>query len=433
MAALTLENYDGRYDALNTSSPLYPNITQGKEVRVKVVDSGGVTHGVIRGKIDTIMPDSQQGLVTINLEDGWRWLYSEDVYYDIQDDIRIDEAIGHCLDQVEWPAAWGRSLGTAADEMQKWWGAGGSGAKEIQDLAESELGEFWVDRDGQACFIGRHGKPGVASSGTFTSAQLLKEVGLPQPNESVRNVARVRITLPVVQSTQVLWTLQSKPYIGPGESLTFFAEFSYGEEGNIPAENLITPVANTDYTANTQQDGGGSDLTASFSAVMTKLGIKSKIVMTNNGGTGGFLTMLKQRGDPVTMLDITTAEAINTASKNIYGPRLLDVTLPWAQDVLVANDKAYYLQYLLGSPLAFPVVYHEGRPDVQFDYDLFQVVTLDISEKGLSGDYFIAGLGLDWLKETGQGVKTSYWLEQKDAGIYWIFPTRIGQTSYFGY
>ena len=55
---LTMEfvNNDGRYDGWNTSSPLYPNVTYGRDVRVKVLDwATGNIEPVFYGVISDIV------------------------------------------------------------------------------------------------------------------------------------------------------------------------------------------------------------------------------------------------------------------------------------------------------------------------------------------------------------------------------------------
>ena len=52
-----LDNYDGRYDGWNSSSPLYPNVEPGKEIRVRVRNLyTGVIYPVFRGVINDIQP-----------------------------------------------------------------------------------------------------------------------------------------------------------------------------------------------------------------------------------------------------------------------------------------------------------------------------------------------------------------------------------------
>jgi hypothetical protein len=45
----------------------------------------------------------------------------------------------------------------------------------------------------------------------------------------------------------------------------------------------VTPVATTDYTANTQADGGGADLTADIDITITKFATATKLEVENTG------------------------------------------------------------------------------------------------------------------------------------------------------
>lgn len=437
-ALLTLDNFDGRYDPLLSTSPLYPNVLPNREIRIRVTD-GVTTWPVIRGKIDDVFPLSggrQQARLVI--KDGRQWLKGRSVRKALQTAIRTDTAIGHVLDEAAWPSAWGRSLGTGSDTLPYWWadgqlGAGGKTAlDEIDDLVESELGQFWVAADGQATFLGRQALYNAAAAVNVTQAELLDSIFLPQPWNSVRNIVRVKVYPRVVSAAVELWRMQDKPLVLPGAALTVFAEF-VASAAVVPGQNTVSPVATTDYTANTLANGTGTNLTANFTVTsFTTYGTSAKIVLTNTGATAGYVTLLKVRGDAVAAPNATVLER-DVSSGSAYGQKLLNLDLPWQQSIAGAADFAYWLASLFDDPRSFPTIQIEAREDLQFGYDLFDRINLAVAAKGIDSDYYIGKIEHHWQFETGQGVVTTWRLEPADMTDYWKFTTQLNVSSRFAY
>jgi hypothetical protein len=429
----TLDNYDGRYDPLLSTSELYPYVLPGREVRLRVSDGASVWD-VLRGKMEEPIPMGKRrgGLVKFVVADGWQWLQDRTVKKTLQTSIRTDTALGHILDNADWPSVWGRSLGTGADTLPYWWVDGQRAAAAINELVDSEQGQFYIAGNGQATFIGRQALYNATASLNLTQAEILSEILLPQPWRSVRNIIRVKCYPRVVQASATLWQMQDKPLVNPGASLTIFAEFRYSNRV-VPADPVTTPVATTDYTANTAADGSGSDLTANFSmTTFTVFGTTAKIVITNTGAQAGYVTLLKVRGQAVDAPDATLIER-DGSSGSAYGPRALTMNLAWQQSVSTATDLADWLKSLLDDALAFPVIQLEARETIQYAYDLFTRINLSASALGISADYYLGKIEHEWLSETGQAVRTTWCLEPADMTAYWKFTTQIGVTSRFAY
>ena len=133
----------------------------------------------------------------------------------------------------------------------------------------------------------------------------------------------------------VLWTLQETPSLNVGESRTFSAEYP---QLDTPPENIgvdawTTLVANTDYTANTQADGLGTDRTADVGVTVDKAATTMDITPVNSDATHTiFITLLQARGTPVTAIDPVTIEVRNQASIDDFGPREYLLPAPFLQD-----------------------------------------------------------------------------------------------------
>lgn len=431
-ANITLVNDDGRYDPFNTSSPLFPNVAPGKYIKISVTDGiGGTKYNRFAGRIENIKQMRKNGrrIVKITATGGWRWLRDNDANIALQTDVITDDAIGQILDDVGWPAIWGRSLGTGADTIGYWGEDNRSASAAINDLNDSEVGIFFIAADGEAIFRGRHNLD--TSVQTITQSQMLKDINIPQPWEVVRNVVRIVARPRIVQSGVELWRLHDIPLLAAGASISLFAGFLF-ENRTVWGQSLTTPIATTDYTANSQEDGGGSDLTGDITVVITSTFNESaKLTITNGGGSGAYITLLKLRGDAIDSPNRTILEDDNsgTAQARIF---ILDSI--HQQNVSKADTFANYLGDLLSTVREFPVFMVENRASVQFALELLDRVTITITKLGIDADYRIGGIEESWLTENGQAVRTRFWTEPfADISNFWQFTTKIGETSIFAY
>lgn len=431
---LTLDNYDGRFDALNASSPLYPYVLPARDIKIQVHD-GTTLHTLFRGRIQDILPvgDRQGGQVTLQCADGGE-LLKDPVSKGVQSNCRTDTMIGLLLDEAGWPSAWGRSLGVGSDYIPYVWADGRPASEQIHDLNESEQGQFYIAADGKATFIGRGSLYGGSSVVSIDQSQILTDIGFPQPWNSVKNDLRLTIYLPVLRESVVLWQLQSLPLLAPGQSLTYVADYAYD---SVPcsAKDVITPVSGTDYTLNTAADGSGTDLNASLTVSFTDGGTKAFITVTNShGSSAGYLT-LRVRGTAITFPDYQILRKQDSSSQTQYGRRTLQIDVPWTQNLYKATDMLNFLTSSLADPTNYPTIRLEDRASIQFARDLFHRITLSIAKYSISADYYIAGIEHEWLFETGQSVRTTWILEPVlvDNTSYWIFSTNIGVSSRFAY
>ena len=447
----TLDNYDGRYDPYNTSSPLYPNVRPGRDVYVTVND-GVTTYPVMRGRIDDIVPrgSGENSQVTIVIKDGWQQLADNEINYATQTGIRADTAIGYILDRINYifganaiwrfttyigissvfgPPSWTRNLGAGNDTLPYWYATDVNGVEAINDLVESEFGAFWFANDGRATFLGRRSFIGQVSAFTLDQSQILKEIPVMNPWETVRNKIRVQYYPRVLQSSSVLWTLRDTPLVAPGVTQTVYANFTYSSR-----KVAIVSVGSYNYTMNSAADGSGTNLSANFSVAVTAFGEAARVEITNNGAVNGYVTLLTVTAQALDVPDKTTVEANDELSQaSGYGTRDLFLDLKWQQSQDVAQGLANYLRTWMGTPQKFPKVRIENRSTIQFAYDLFTKFTLTVAKLGINADFMIGGIDHEW-NGGSQSIKTTWHLEPGTiADTFWIFPTTIGVKSVFGY
>ena len=430
--SVVLLNTDGRFDPYNTSSPLYPYILPGRLAKITVTDnSTSTTYPVIAGRISVPRPTSGDlSTCTIEIVDGTDVLEKQDANVDTQTGIRIDTAIGQILTAISWPAGWGSSLEVATDTLPYWW-ADSKAAQEIADLADADLGWFFVAADGKATFFDRYhvGAPLT----TITQDLIGKEIQLPQPWDVIRNrVAVVAHPLLLGTTGNELWRMSETPAIGAGETKIYLVNYTYNSNP-AAAYPAIVPVATTDFTVNTAANGSGTDLTASCTSSLTSLGTQGILTITNGSSSPGFIPLAKIRGTPVYSPSSVTSQKDNAASQSLYQVHLLTIDSRWQENAYRAEDQANWLKTFLGNPLAFPQITVESRPGVQFAPDLFSLQPLTISQLGISGNFYVSSIEHQWLTNNGQAVMTKFGLEPApDLSGYWRFTAQIGVTTRFG-
>lgn len=357
----------------------------------------------------------------------------------MQQTITPDAAIGKILDAVQWPSQWGRNLDVSSETIPYWWSSGNKIAmSELDDLALSFLGYFFVDADGQACYIKRSNVSAAVAE--YDQTEILKDIGNPQPYELLRNVTRIKVHPRTRAATGVIWQLLGNtPSVipGAGNALTLFANYTYNNV-TAPAVSVITPVATTDFLVNTQTDGLGTNLTSSCTVTLTDFGDTAKLVITNNSGSTGYITFLRIRGDAIyepNASDVTYPSDLSTVRR----PRELVFDLLWQQDINVAVDISNVLGAFYAGQHPMPNIKIDDRPSLQYAADLFDIVTLTSDYLGLGGESFRVG-GIeeqtDSQFENCQKVSTRLYLEPYVSAsnyMQWDTNATWDTTTVFGY
>lgn len=97
-----------------------------------------------------------------------------------------------------------------------------------------------------------------------------------------------------VQDSIEVWKNGVIEELERGEVLTVWAKF------DDPCTSFTSPVATTDYVANTKSDGSGDNKTADISIVFTGFTKDARYVITNNADEKVYVTLLRLRGTPAT-------------------------------------------------------------------------------------------------------------------------------------
>lgn len=427
LCTLTFDNSDGRYDPRNVNSPLYPYLLNKTErdawLFVKNGDSGN-QYDLITGRMVDFKPSSnRRGVKTFKvvIKDTMHYLNQSKANVDIQADIDTDAAIGRVLDDISWP--WGRSLDIAIDTIPWWWVNNRYAYPEIMDIAESELGIFYIAANGDAIFLNRFYSDDAPMP--LNGAEISPEIGESQPSETVRDKVILRIHPRVARATSTVWTLQDLPlFVAAGIKKTFFPEFTY-ENRPVPIQNpLIAPT--TDYTMFVNSNGTGTNLTTGFTVVYTPFGQGGMLEMTNNSGSDGYIITTKMRGDALDSPDAVRVQAGD-------GENVMEIDLTWQQKVESGQDSADFIHGFLSNPdKYFLTIAIEGNFEKQFSCDLFRWIDLTIAHRGISDLFRITKIRHRLPKR--RVMTTTFWLEpvgnfavSNETQLSFQLPARLGE------
>jgi hypothetical protein len=435
-ASVTLDNYDGRFDAFNASSALYPNVEPGKHIKIAArLPYGEATYNLFAGMIYDIDADDNSGdrKVTLSCVDGWRHLRDRSISIATKQSYAIADAITDTLDAVSLPAFWTKNIGESGNSyLDFWYEDERQAADIINEIAQFDFGYFFQSGGGVMTYY-PHTKS-LNNLGTLSQSELLWNINLPKPWEVRRNIINVPTNpLYIASGNEVVCYTYSgdKISIDPLSSISLHIQFTYnGSEAAVM--NVVTPESTTDIKANSTKNGNGTDLTSYITASLTTYGVTGELTLENTSTATAFITLLQVRAIPVVTGSITKAQA--SGGSYATQPKSFMFSNKFVTTMSLATEKAQRILEILTDGAHYPTVQLEGTDKKQFQCDLFDVYTLNIPKKSIVGDYAIAYIAHEWLSENGQAVRTTLKFEPYDAySGYWIFPTTIGTTSIYGY
>lgn len=425
---IRLNNFDGIYDPRNSSSDLYPYVEPGHKVKFFVKDgSEGLLYSVFVGILQDIIPNGYNTTVDFIVEDGNRWLYDRETNTTTLG-TSVPGCMTYVLDSVNWPDIWGSNLDTTgSDNIDPFWGEGRA-KNSLESLANSFLGFFFIAKDGKATYYSRN--KGDTSVITINDSEALKQVEIPQPWEFKRNIITIKSNKRSQATDQTVWSFPEVLSIANGESVTITAEYNYN--GQVVGVEGVS----FDKTANAQEDGGGADLSSGFDLTYSgSYATKTNVIVTNNSGSNGYLTSLTATGDPFYIpYQVYAVEEGDDAATR---PKSLYLDLTWQGSYYTAQSFAEFLVSFLGEPRLFPTIYIEGRPDIQFAIDLYDIVTLNITSLNINYEFRVLKIKHTSLYENLQSFRTEIKLMPTygEAGVsQWILGTSLlGTDTYLGW
>ena len=257
-----------------------------------------------------------------------------------------DEILGDVLDRSGAEA--GRYMDTGAELVPRLWSPplwGVRALDTIYRLQDEEDGLVYVDGHGLWRLESRTHRasaPHTAHVETIEDAErgghaYFSELVWDDGIDNVENSVFMQVRGATFQGAKVAWTLSEQPHFAAEETKQFLAESS--EYDMIIGQ--LRPRKDTDYTANTQQDGTGTDisgqLSVSYPSQQEYRG-KGTLVRVTFGSSAGYLTKLQMRTlNAYTFDDPVIVRSEDDASVAEYGRRAKRVDAVWTREAATAQ------------------------------------------------------------------------------------------------
>jgi len=317
------------------------------------------------------------------------------------------------------------ALDTSANARQK-------ALSEFKKLADSEAGFIFLTAAGTLRAENRHVRmTNVTSVWTLTGTEY-QALELPSTRDDIINTVRVTTHPKVVDATatHIVYRQANVIEFAAGQTKLLLGPYRDDDTGETIGATDVQPlVAGVDFTANTNSDGSGTDVSTDVSIVQTFGPSGAKFNVTNNGAVQAYLTSLVLTGKRILDHGTNTLEATDATSITTHGEHAVDFDMSYQANDNVGQGAADYLLAKFKDPLAQArTITVIGRTSAL----LTQILTRDISDRitlsetvtGVSDDFFINGMELV-VKPSGH-VQATYILtpaQDPFAGLYWILGT----------
>lgn len=447
---IVLINTDGRFSSFNPGSPYYGNILPGRKIKITST-YGGITVTQWIGYLQSIDPQpSIDGLhlATLTGIGPLGHLADRRLTVSMQTDVATGTAINTILTALGLGAG-DYVLDTGQTTMARWWTDSDADAlSALREIEETETGFLRETKDGKIQFedrIHRASTPHTTSQATWSDAAgaAIGFQAIDQNDylESILNDFEAEITPHNLAEEKVLWIAidmatqrggRAPSIAGSGGTLTLVAVYYPPTLTGRPAANpggvsaWTTPVANTDYKANTAAAGSGTDITSDISIVVTKSADRMEMVITNNNASTAYLMLLQARGIPVVEDHTTIVKDEDSTSIAKYGRRPYRYTAKFLADIAEVQAFLGHLKASYKDP--HPVITLSMLANASAD-SMTEALTRDVSDcitidadgaanLGINDDFFVERIA-HRIASTGEhtfeiqcgDVSMDYWAE----------------------
>lgn len=383
---LELDNHDRRYDPWYAAGSLYGLLRPGRKIQFTYVGLGEpdapnevASYTLFTGFVTDIRVNGFADTVTITAEDGAGWLRSRTPNIPLTSSTGVDTAISAILANVNYP--FDTDVEGGVESLPYYWTSGGNALDEINALAFSDLGRFTVEADGAAHFLGRYNSDLV--SFTLEESVVGQNIYLPMPWEYARTSVEVRAYPVQVGSTDsVIFTLRDKPLVSGKGSIEVWADYNF-EDVDVPA----TGVYKGAYTANTSEDGTGTDLTSDFTVTLSAYSRQAKLVIANGNVADGYVTALSLLGTPIKTNDVVSVKESSTDAYALPSEFVFDYA--WLSDTNTAATFADVLLTFLSAGHAFPTLTIYNFPMHAFRFELEQRARIKLDTYGIDETFYV--------------------------------------------
>ena len=248
----------------------------------------------------------------------------------------------------------------------------------------------------------------ITDADTYTADDLLI---IPPPKQhdpmkDIANIVTVRVRSWSPASETELWRLGETVELQPGDRVRFQVSTGGSSPGRDPVtgrytslrdiavETWIEPVANTDYTANTQTGGGGTDRTSSVGIDFAGAGTSAMLAVENEHATDAiYVTLLKVRGQLLNEEEPLVLDLRDEDSIADYGPRPYTVASELLSSVIEAQTYGEYILTLYAQPTRKAEVAVEVSDQLDYAGTLELSDRVEYVSRAIGTDMYIESIG----------------------------------------
>lgn len=325
----------------------------------------------------------------------------------------------------------GQSVFAYAAEL---WGDGVPALAAIRQLAESERGRFYTDRDGRFVLTDRHHtlrRTAAAAVYADDMAGLAYQFGA-----GLANRVQVRlIPRGIGAAGSALWTLEEAQRLPPG-AWTVWAGFRDANRRPAGALAVTPPAPGVDYRANALPDGSGADRTGQVAALLVETtAAAARLEFRNSGPDAVYLLAgARLRGTPIILGDAAMVEAADGASEARFGAHPLLVTAPALSSLEEAANVAQFELARRKAPRGRVHSLHLSgqQAAAALARTLFDRITVREAQTGHAADYLI--IAEEHRVDLGGARHRIAWLLEPADGLFWMVDAgRLDESTALAY
>ena len=414
LEAVLRNDVDDKYNHANGASPLFGLARAGKAIRYSLWHPTNATWDVQwTGTLDDVERIQRTGgrhVVKLHAFGVFARLREVEISVPIQvstDTVPFTagDAAVTLLSAAGFSDSSQRGPITGTREIERWWVNSQKALSAWREVEDTELGFAYETKDGLPA-MASGGSRLSASSRTpvarFSEALLTgyihaEKIDPEDPLKDVYNEIRVPVKTYEIDNEAVLWRLNRTISLTSGEMLTLIATYPTAKAPrNVLAVEEWTDLAPViDYTANSQADGMGTDLTPSLSVSVVDTATSRAITLENIHATDDLVvTRLQTRGRSLTEGDDVTIQVLSQESIDELDGQKRTYPVPpqFISDLNEAKSYANFLLSLLKDPHTRATVVFEAAEnmDIAAELDLSDRVVLEVS--GGQTDMFVEAI-----------------------------------------
>ena len=324
-----LDNNTGRFTPNNTSSPIYAYIKPRVGIRVSIIFDD-YTFRLFTGYIKNIHPNLKSGICELACFDNQVYVYNKRANSVVYEDYRSDQLMAVLAGLAGLEASqYSFDVGSLVvnfgyfEDRNVW--------PIMGEIAVAERGRIFFNRYGILTFWNRDRLHNVeANRVDLTLTDWITDLDYSVAEHAIKNKVIVKAQPRASAGIKQVWSSGNAEYLNPyTDTLVWIPANSVQSawlELADPCTTFITPVKNTDYTANSAQDGSGDDLTGDIEVwEFIDYGNAIFITVINNGAVDAYLTKFQVRGNPAEILKWIKVTAEDTGSIGLYGPQIFEI------------------------------------------------------------------------------------------------------------